>query len=43
MKLAVLGTTKELKARFRKVLYMYQSWKEDKKFLEMQDLIMNFD
>ena len=43
MKLVVLGTVRELKTRFRKVLYMYQSWKEDKKFQEMQDLIMNFD
>ena len=42
-KQAVLGTVTELKLRFRKVLYLYQSWKEEKRFGEMQDLIMNFD
>ena len=29
--------------RFKKVLYLYQGWKEEKRFTEMQDLIMNFD
>ena len=43
MRHAVLNTVAELKARFKKVLYMYQSWKEERRFAEMQDLIMNFD
>ena len=40
---AVLDTVEELKIRFKKVLYLYQGWKEEKRFKEMQDLIMNFD
>ena len=33
MRHAVLNTVAELKARFKKVLYMYQSWKEEKRQL----------
>ena len=39
----VLDTVAELKRRFKTVLLLYQGWKEEKRFTEMQDLIMNFD
>ena len=32
---AVLDVVTELKLRFKKVLYLYQGWKEEKRFKEM--------
>ena len=42
-KKAILDMSFELKRRFKVVLFKYLEKREDRKFLEMQDLILTFD
>ena len=42
-KRAILDTVSELKRRFRIILHKFIERKEEEKFDELQDLILNFD
>ena len=42
-KRAILDSVYELKRRFKVVLFQFLQKRDDRKFAELQDLIMNFD
>jgi hypothetical protein len=42
-RLAILKAVSDIKRRLRTVLSLYRKWRDNKRFQQLEDLIMNFD